>query len=542
LQLRENNLRMLTAEPLDVLIVGCGINGAIAASALAAQGARVGAIDRGDFGGETSQESSNLVWGGIKYLESYEFKLVRKLCMSRNELILSYPSNVREIRFYTSLAKSFRWPRVMMFAGTWLYWLIGSGFTRMPRLLSRRNMQNEEPMINTANLQGGVEYSDAYLVDNDARFVWSFMRSALDHGAITTNYVEAQSFKRDETGVWQVQARDVEQNKAITIHAKVVINAAGPWVDQLNQHAQQPSRHRHVFSKGIHLIVPRISKSQRVLTFFADDGRMFFVIPMGTVSCVGTTDTRVDQPETFVTAEDRKFVLENINKRLQLPRPLEFDDIIAERCGVRPLVVKSAASANQLQDWTSMSRKHVIEADPDRGWFSIFGGKLTDCLNVGREISEWVSQSGVRLPHRETRWFGEPNPEVRAEFMRRAELMRLDQLTAKESSEKLSTRLWRRYGWRALSLLEDIRNNPAMAEVLIKGTEYIRCELHHAAEHEMVTRLEDFLRRRSKIALVEKNETIRIAPGLQEACEILFPKNAREKLAEYFGQDLKLVK
>jgi len=91
-------------------------------------------------------------------------------------------------------------------------------------------------------------------------------------------------------------------------------------------------------------------------------------------------------------------------------------------------------------------------------------------------------------------------------------------------------------------LLEDIRHDPAMAEVLIKGTEYIRCELHHAAEHEMVTRLDDFLRRRSKIALVERHETIRSAPGLKEACDILFAANAREKLSEYFGQDLKLVR
>jgi len=542
LQLRENNLRMLTAEPLDVLIVGCGINGAIAAAALSAQGARVGVIDRGDFGGETSQESSNLVWGGIKYLESYEFKLVRKLCMSRNELILSYPSNVREIRFYTSLAKSFRWPRVMMLAGTWLYWLIGSGFTRVPRLLSRRTMQSEEPVIDTTNLQGGVEYSDAYLIDNDSRFVWSFVRSALDHGAIAANYVEANTFHKDDVGLWRIEARDAESDSSMTIRAKVIINAAGPWVDQLNQNAQQPSHHRHVFSKGIHLIVPRISKNKRVLTFFADDGRMFFVIPMGTVSCVGTTDTRVGQPETFVTAEDREFVLDNINKRLRLQRPLGLEDIIAERCGVRPLVVKATSSSNKQQDWTSMSRKHVIESDPHRGWFSIFGGKLTDCLNVGREISDWVTRAGVRLPHREVRWFGEPNPDVREEFMRRAELMRLDQLTAKESSEPLSTRLWRRYGWRALSLLEDIRHDPAMAEVLIKGTEYIRCELHHAAEHEMVTRLDDFLRRRSKIALVERHETIRSAPGLKEACDILFAANAREKLSEYFGQDLKLVR
>jgi glycerol-3-phosphate dehydrogenase len=108
-------------------------------------------------------------------------------------------------------------------------------------------------------------------------------------------------------------------------------------------------------------------------------------------------------------------------------------------------------------------------------------------------------------------------------------------MTAPESSEPMSKRLWRRYGWRALSLLEDIRQDPRMAEVLIKGTEYTRCELYHAAQHEMVTRLEDFLRRRSKIALIARRDTIRQAPGLMEACRILFGDDAQARFEEYFA-------
>src|SRR5207237_8229204 len=98
-----------------------------------------------------------------------------------------------------------------------------------------------------------------------------------------------------------------------------------------------------VFAKGVHILVDRLTSNRRVLTFFADDGRLFFVIPMGGKTCIGTTDTRVERPEVAVTAEDRSFVLDNINKRLRLPRPLSESDIIAERCGVRPLVVPVAA-------------------------------------------------------------------------------------------------------------------------------------------------------------------------------------------------------
>ncbi|MCK7515160.1 MAG: hypothetical protein MZV70_71590 [Desulfobacterales bacterium] len=155
----------------------------------------------------------------------------------------------------------------------------------------------------------------------------------------------------------------------------------------------------------------------------------------------------------------------------------------------------------------------MIELDPRTGYMSIFGGKLTDCLNVGREVSAALHTFGIRLPFRRTKWYGEPDRKIRDEFLHRAALLGLDAMTAPESSEPMSTRLWRRYGWRALSLLEDIRQDPRMAEVLIQGTEYTRCELYHAAQHEMVTKLEDFLRRRSKIALIARRDTIRQAPG-----------------------------
>jgi glycerol-3-phosphate dehydrogenase len=166
---------------------------------------------------------------------------------------------------------------------------------------------------------------------------------------------------------------------------------------------------------------------------------------------------------------------------------------------------------------------------------SIFGGKLTDCLNVGNEICAAAYELGIALPQRGRCWYGEPEDSVRDEFFHQAEQMGLDTLTARESSEVLSTRLWRRYGATALGLLDQIRQDPNMAEVLIAGTEYIRCELHHAAQREMVTKLADFLRRRSKIALIARPEQIREAPGLLEACEILFGSAAQQKLDEYFG-------
>src|SRR3954467_448579 len=154
-QLRNANVQRLEGRTFDVLIVGGGINGAVSAACLAARGARVALIDRGDFAGFTSQQSSNLAWGGIKYMESLELPLVRKLCMSRNHLIRSYPSTVQEIRFFVVHERGFRHGIWKLVLGTWLYWLIGNFFTKPPRFLTRAAIEREEPIVEARHCDGG---------------------------------------------------------------------------------------------------------------------------------------------------------------------------------------------------------------------------------------------------------------------------------------------------------------------------------------------------------------------------------------------------
>ena len=258
MKLRESNIQKLDRGVYDVLIIGGGINGAVAAAALSGKGASVALIDQRDFAGFTSQQSSNLAWGGIKYLESHDYALVRKLCLSRNHLIDSYPSRVQEIRFLSTIEKGFRFHPWFLWAGTWVYWLFGNGFTKIPRLLFKRAINREEPAINTQNAAGGFEYSDAYLHDNDSRFVFQFVRSAMDRGGIAANYVESLGARRDGD-LWITQARDVIDGKTLDIRSKVLINAAGPFVDEHNQRTGEQTEHHHLFSKGIHLIVDRKS-------------------------------------------------------------------------------------------------------------------------------------------------------------------------------------------------------------------------------------------------------------------------------------------
>ena len=533
--LRNTELARLKGGSFDVLIIGGGINGAVSAAVLAGRGAKVALVERGDFGSFTSQASSNLVWGGFKYLEGYEIPLVRKLCVSRNRLIKAYPDNIKPIPFLATLDETSPHPVWLGMLGATAYWGIGSFRTHAPRYLRPQKIKEIEPVVNTDGAIGGIEYYDAYLPDNDSRFVFGFVRSALDVGAAAVNYVEFVGAER-QGDRWHVTMRDVDEGgEPFTATAKIVINAAGPFIDGLNKDLDVRTEHRIVYSKGIHLVVPQITPHHRVLAFYDDTGRLFYVIPMGRRSVIGTTDTRVDTPFTEVDDEDRNFLLDQINHRLDLPEPLTLDDVIAERCGVRPLVVKTGGGEQRDVDWTKLSRKHEIETDEADHVISIFGGKLTDCLNVGEEIADSVERLGVPLEKDTHNWYGEPAKATREEFYRQARLMRLDELRHKPNVEPLSDRLWRRYGRRAFEMLDEIRQDPSMGEDIIESADYLRVELHLAAGTEMVTKLEDFLRRRSKITQVIPESEVRGSPGLHEAAKILFGDDAEMRLAEYWG-------
>jgi glycerol-3-phosphate dehydrogenase len=535
MKVRQENIQKLQTDTFDVLIIGGGMNGAVCAAALASRGARVGLIDSRDFAGFTSQQSSNLIWGGIKYMESYEFGLVNDLCKSRNELLKSFPSTVREIRFLSTLSKGTRVPAWLMLIGTWIYWLFGRGKTRTPQIFSASQIKNTEPLINVESCTGGVEYSDAYLHDNDARFVFNFVRSAMDRGCVAANYVESVNGSYDAgSGRWTTTAKDTVSGKQFEIRSKVMINGAGAYVDRLNGIAGVKTEYQHIFSKGIHLIVPRLSRKNRVLAFFADDGRLFFAIPMANRTCIGTTDTPVKDPETEVTPEDREFVLSNINARLDLSKPLEEKDIISERCGVRPLVLKKGQQAKD--DFLQMSRKHIVETSAEKKHISIFGGKLTDCLNVGEEICEEVIKLGIPLATEYVKWYGEPSNKVKTAYFKQAYKLGLDQVVAGDTGEMLSDRLWRRYAQHAIPMLEAIEKDPSMADTLIEGTGIRRCEIAYIIDNEMVVTLEDYLKRRSKLEYLVSYEELKGSKGVHQACEKLFGENAQAKYDEYFSR------
>ncbi|PCJ59472.1 MAG: FAD-dependent oxidoreductase [Planctomycetota bacterium] len=503
---RIKKLEELKNGSFDATIIGGGINGAVSAAVLSSHGLKVALIEMNDFASGTSQESSNLVWGGIKYLESYEFKLVWNLCKSRNQLIKQYPANIKEIRFLTSIQKNFRKSSFTIYLGSLLYWGMGRFFTKHPIKLSNNKIELIEPIINTEITNGGLEYSDAYLIENDARFTFQFIKTAWDNKTCGVNYTELKDSVYED-GKWKLKIHDKIGEQFFDFESKVLINATGPFLDAINNVSDIKTDKKITLSKGIHLIVPQITKARRVITFFSDDGRLFFIIPMGNKTCIGTTDTAVDDPDPSITKEDIQFVLENINKRLDLNKPIEESDVISTRCGVRPLVID--ASQETDDDWLQLSRKHVLEVNKEKKHISIFGGKLTDCINIGEEIHHEVKQLGLNPNPYHENWYGEPTQSSKHDFEEKAK-----QLTGlmKASNDELGTvadRIWRRYYNNADEILNMIKEDETLLEDAFEATGLLKAEIEFMKNAEMVTCTEDILRRRSNIGLLYKlNQTI----------------------------------
>ena len=200
---------------------------------------------------------------------------------------------------------------------------------------------------------------------------------------------------------------------------------------------------------------------------------------------------------------------------------------------MRPLAIKKG-DAGEV-DVKQLSRRHVIETDAVHRHVSIFGGKLTDCLNVGNEVSAAIADLGIPLAEPEGKWYGEPGERERETYFHRARALGIDAVVAEDTGEALSERLWRRYGADAESMLDAIAQDSTLVDPLVENAGIRRCEIDYLAEREMIVRLEDYLRRRSKIELLYSREELRQSKGLFEACEKLFGDDARQRFEEYFA-------
>ncbi len=472
---RRANLERLRAEPLDVLILGGGINGAGIARDLALRShqagvaLRIGLVERRHFASGTSGKNSQLIHGGLRYLKQLEFGLVREALAERATLLRIAPHLVEPLGFLIPFYG--RGARLYYGAGLALYDLLaGRRNIGKRRFLSREAVERLEPVLQRDGLTSAGLYFDCRV--NSARLVLENLFDAARHGAVVANYAKADAVVREDGG-FRVRLRDELGGEEFSVRARKVVDATGPW--------QSAGELRLV--RGSHLVFPKVNASDYAIAHFAEDGRIIFVIPWGPedrLSLVGTTDCdHAGGPDEVRISADETRYLKGILGRL-FPQSAALEPLAAYS-SLRPLVRSGAASA------TEESRGHRIW-NSGEGVLHVAGGKYTTYRKMSEQAAEAVaSEIAPRLRRigrtAETPLGGNSQAELLELLAASAELGQ------KHGFEESAVRaLVRRYGLLTPAVLEAA---PAEASEGLNRIE--AAVLNFALEHEMVERLADLL-------------------------------------------------
>ncbi|MCS7044785.1 MAG: glycerol-3-phosphate dehydrogenase/oxidase, partial [Gemmataceae bacterium] len=372
------DLDALTRETFDVLIVGGGITGAGVAFDAATRGWRVALIDQADFASGTSSVSSKLIHGGLRYLEYGQVRLVYEALRERGWLLWAAPHLVRPLRFVIPFFRGDRVPPWQWRVGLTAYDLLaGRANIRRSRPLSLTALCRELPGLRRLQLRGGAAYYDAQM--DDARLCLEVLHSAQAHGAVLANYVQALSFRTAAGRVTGVVARDRLAGNDVTIAARVVLNATGPWVDQLSRRTGETAEAQLAPTKGVHVLLPDRGLTSALLLLHPRDGRVFFVIPWLGRTLVGTTDTETSQgPEALTVApEDVAYLLEAY--RYFFPNDGDVA-VLGTFVGLRPLI------RSRPGEPSARSREFRIFSSSD-GLVSVAGGKYTTFRSMAERIT-----------------------------------------------------------------------------------------------------------------------------------------------------------
>ena len=477
--------------PVDVLIIGGGITGAGIARDAASRGFRTALIDKADFGAGTSSHSSRLIHGGIRYLEQGAFRLVFEASHERRVLLTIAPHLVRPLAFLFPVYRGGRIPAWKLRAGMWLYDLL-SAFrnVRWHRWLRAKKVRRVEPGLRDRGLIGAALYYDAQT--DDARLVIATVRGAMRAGALAANYVETTGLLKADGRIRAAVVRDALTGETATIRAQVVVNATGPWSDQLRRLDDPLAPAILRLTKGAHVTVARrrLANEHAVTLFSPIDGRVMFVLPWGDLSYIGTTDTDADaSPDALrVTPADVTYLLRSANAAFP-DAHLAPNDVVSAWVGLRPLLREDHASPSQV------SREHKV-FESEHGLISIAGGKLTTYRVMARDVVDRVAArlhalDGRPLPPRApTDQLPLPGGESRD----------LDVLVeaarARGAAEGTARHLVASYGSEAAAVLNLVDRDRRLGESIIGGRPEIWAEVAYAVEREMAVRVQDVLVRR----------------------------------------------
>ena len=499
---RTRALERLATEAFDVLVIGGGATGAGVALDAATRGLRTALVERGDFAAGTSSKSSKLIHGGIRYLAQGDVGLVYQALMERRRLLRNAPHLVRILGFMLPIyRKGGLIPR--FFARgfglvLWFYDLTGGALVvGRHRRLTRDETVARMPTLRDDQIVSAYLYYDACV--DDARLTLAIVRTAADHGAAVASYCPVTAIRKDPAG--KAIGATVETGAgSIDISARVVVNAAGVWVDDVGRIDTGPGQEMMRPARGVHMVVPSslVGNDVAVILPAGDGPGSVFAIPWheGDLTYIGTTDTDYagDLDHMVVDAGDVEILLSHLNPNVQ--EPLSSVDVVGTWAGVRPLL--KGAKTDKTAD---LSRHHKITRWPS-DVVSVTGGKLT----TYRRMAQDTVDTALEVLGREAR--------CRTKRVALHGAAGHDTVADGGLGAEARDRLVNRYGADAAAVIGLVVADPDLGQPLVPGLPYLSAEARYAADQEMVVTLDDLLSRRTRARLLARDASAEAAESV----------------------------
>ena len=496
---------------LDVLVVGGGIVGVGTALDAVTRGLSTGLLEQRDIASGTSSRSSKLIHGGLRYLEMLDFGLVREALQERGLLLTRLaPHLVRPVPFLYPLTHR-GWERPYVGAGLALYdgmAMLGKAEMGLPRHrhLFRRQVARIAPDFKTESISGAIQYYDCQV--DDARLALTVARTAAAHGAHVATRVRVTGFLREGERVVGVRAIDLETQRELEVRARVVVNAAGVWTDEIQEMVGGRGSLHVQASKGIHLVVPRDRIRSEAGFIVRTEKSVLFVIPWGRHWIIGTTDTpwSLDKAHPAASKADIDYVLGHVNAILR--EPLDHEDVVGVYAGLRPLL------SGESEPTSRISREHTV-VTPVPGLVMIAGGKLTTYRVMGRDAVDAAAHSLKTTL----------NLTVRDSITDRVPLLGAADWETRQNQRVLLARrsglhvaridhLLGRFGGLVDDVLALVGERRQLALPLDGAEDYLAAEVVYAVTHEAARHLDDLLTRRTRISIETFDRGVAAAPGV----------------------------
>ncbi|QOX79642.1 glycerol-3-phosphate dehydrogenase/oxidase [Trichlorobacter lovleyi] len=468
----------------DMIVIGGGATGLGTAVEAASRGYRTLLLEQGDFAQGTSSRSTKLIHGGVRYLQQGNLSLVLEALRERGLLIRNAPHLVHNMSFVVPLYDW--WEGPFYGIGLKMYDLLAGKLGLGPScLLSKEETLRHIPTVEPNGLRGGVIYHDGQF--DDSRLAVSLALTLADLGGVALNYLPVTGIIRTDGLVSGVGALDRETGREFVIRGKVVINAAGPFIDKVRRMVDSTVRELITPSQGVHLVLDGsfLNGDSAIMVPHTDDGRVLFAVPWHGRTIVGTTDTPIPEagPEPRPLAEEIDFLLAHASR--YLTRHPQRSDLLSVFAGIRPLVRADAGS-----DTASLSRDHTLLVE-SCGLVTIAGGKWTTYRKMGEDTVTAAAQiAGL-----------EERPSVSAEL----------RIHGWQEGVAVDRPL-QVYGSDAAALELLLAENPAWREALHPALPYCAGEVIWGTRYEQARTVEDILARRTRALLLDARASISAAP------------------------------